>query len=105
MKLADLLHEACATVRMLGSQKQMDVVGHQAIGVQRAARMLQQSVQMEQIEAAILDRKEASRAVVTSLNDMQGNAGKHEARAARHAGINERALATLTNQPKNVVCP
>ena len=62
----------------------MDVVRHQAIRVQRAARQWEQAIQVEEIKAAILFVKEARLTIVPSVPDMHRDAGKRYASPPGH---------------------
>jgi hypothetical protein len=64
----------------------MDVVGHQAIGVERARVQLQALAQHGEIHEAIVLLPETVLAVVSAMTDVQCNAGEYEARMSCHAG-------------------
>ena len=63
----------------------MDVISHQHIGVQAAARLRQRLPQPVQIAQVVILREEAGLAVMTALDDVQRNTVELHAWAARHA--------------------
>jgi hypothetical protein len=103
VELADALHEPRATLLFFRRHKQMNMVGHQTVGVQQASRARQDLAQVKKIKGPVLVIEEAVRAVVAALNDVDGDTRKHDACASRHAGVNGPAAGPLTEE--NVVCP
>jgi hypothetical protein len=57
---------------------------------------------VKEIKASVLLVTEAVLPIVTPLDDMHRDAGKHDAGAARHSTLNGARVGTLT---ENVVCP
>jgi hypothetical protein len=84
VQLADMLHQAGAAVFQFTGEQQMDVIRHQAVRVQSAARRLKPSAEMEQKETTVLVLKEARLAIVSPLHDVRGYSRKDDARSPRH---------------------
>jgi hypothetical protein len=70
------------------------MVGHQAIGVHRAAEMTGAEAQKPQIRRVIIVAKEASAAIVAALSDVQRQLRHDDARATWHE------LATIRPMPR-----
>jgi hypothetical protein len=81
----------------------MHVVRHEAESVQPAMRARQEPAQVEKIKLPIFLLEETVRPVVAALHYVNGNPGKHDARASGHAEVNGLAPQPLTR--KNVVRP
>jgi hypothetical protein len=79
-----MLHEEGAAVRVPRGYEKMDVIRHQTVGMQLAPSPVEHPSQMKEIETAVLVREETGSPVVAALHDVHGNAGKHDAGAARH---------------------
>lgn len=63
----------------------MHVVGHQRVGVQRAAGLRERFAQPVQIAVIVFFGEEAGFAVVAALDDVQRDTVEVSARAAGHA--------------------
>jgi hypothetical protein len=75
-------------------QQEVDVVGHQDVGVDRATDIGGDLREIVEIGAPIGIVEEAGLAIDAALHEMDRHAGKHEARPARHPpmlGIRPRA--------------
>ena len=66
----------------------MHVIGHQAIGVQRAARLRAELAQIGEVNQPIALGVEARLAVIAALSYMQGDFRHDEAALTRHIGHN-----------------
>ena len=64
----------------------MDMVGHQYISVNGAAEATRQRIKMLKVEQVILLGMKTNGAVVTTLDDVPGNAWEAESDAAQHRG-------------------
>ena len=82
----------------------MHVIGHEHVGVDGTTEALGQFSQEIQIEAIIVIREEAHRAVVAALDDVPGDAGEAQAGSARHDGVLDGRAGRQVYQ-ENVVCP
>ncbi len=71
-------------MRLCRRDQQMDVVGHQGVGVKGASFPLQGYTQPVQRGLVVFFAEEAGFAVVPALHDMQRDAIKMDARAAGH---------------------
>src|SRR5690349_8319072 len=70
MQLTHVLHEHCAAVSIPRRYEQVDMVGHEAIRVERAARAWQQARQVEEIKRAVLLGEKAVRSVISPLHQV-----------------------------------
>jgi hypothetical protein len=84
MELSNAFHERATTIQRIRRQQQMNVICHQAMRMQRAARLSEEAAQMKEIKAAVAFLVEAGLSVISALNDVYRNAGQHDASAARH---------------------
>ena len=82
--LAEIFHQESAAIGGLRRQQQVNVVGHQAIGVHRAAELAGKIAKQREIERIIVLGEEAGATVVAALDDMDRHFGHGYARAARH---------------------
>jgi hypothetical protein len=81
----------------------MNVVGHQCIGMDAATNLASVLGQPFKIEAVILVREEASLAVVSALDQVEGNARQSKARAARYGdGPSENGWPKTIRKPWSV---
>jgi hypothetical protein len=94
--LPQVAHEPRARIHRLRSEQQMDVVRHQAVGMDGAVVPLGQLPQMRQIHQVVVIVPEASNSIVAALDNMDGNARKDEPQWPRHARDNESSHAALT---------
>jgi hypothetical protein len=62
------------------------MMGHQHIGVNATPRFLRILAKPIQIEAIVLVGKESRLAIVTALDDVEGNARKGDSGTTRHGG-------------------
>ena len=92
---AELLHQATCGTHFGRRCQQVDVVVHQYIGVQRAARGEQRLPQQLAIAGAISVVEEAAKAIASTLHDVLRNAWQVESRLAGHVHSIAAALATL----------
>jgi hypothetical protein len=102
MQLTDVLHESGTAIRRRRGHQQVDMVCHQAVGMQSTFRSPEQMRKVKEIKASVLLFTEAVLPIVTPLDDMHRDARKHDAGAARHSTLNGARVGTLT---ENVVCP
>jgi hypothetical protein len=70
-----MLHQQRGTVAALGREQQMHVIGHQHVGMHRAAETAREFAQMGQVEAVVLFGEEAHRTIVAPLDDVPGDPG------------------------------
>lgn len=98
VELPDTFHEMGASARFMGSHQQVDVVAHQAVGVQDATRTRKHSRKVENVERPVLFTKKTRTAVVAALNRVDGDSGKHDSRVSRHTLSTEAAVLPLTNK-------
>lgn len=68
------------------------MVGHEGVGVERAAFLLQGLAQPVEVDLVILFAKEARLAIMPALHDVQGNAIEMDAGAAGHERNLQRAM-------------
>src|SRR5687768_18090823 len=78
MELSNAFHERATTVQRIRRQQQMNVICHQAMRMQRAARLSQETAQMKEIKAAVVFLVKAGLPVISALNDVHRNAGRSE---------------------------
>jgi hypothetical protein len=78
------------------------MVGHKAVRVHIAFRLRRQTLQVMEIEPAIIVREKARGSVVTSLYDVDRQPGKNDACSTRHLRSTAHRQVRLT---KNVVRP
>lgn len=76
----------------------MDVIRHEAVGVQAACSGHEEPTQVEKIERAIVVSVEAGLPVVATMHDMQGDTRKHDARSSRHVQSTNRGSDSLTGK-------
>jgi len=79
-----MLHHQTGALRPLRRDQQMDMVGHQAIGVNPAAILPGLLSRMLQIATVIRLRRETGRPVITALDDMPGDTRYCQACASWH---------------------
>ena len=84
MQLPDILHQPAAAEWRVGGQKQVNVIRHKAIGMQRASSLAEKTAQMKKIKLAVLILVEAMLPIVAALDYMYRDAGQHDSRASRH---------------------
>jgi hypothetical protein len=70
----------------------MDVIAHEAVRVQGAARAEQHPRQVEEVERPVLFTKEARTTVVAALDRVDSHARKDDSRVSRHARSTAMAL-------------
>ena len=92
---AELLHQATCGTHCGRRCQQVDVVVHQYIGVQLAARGEQRLPQQLAIAGAIRVVEEAGKAIVSTLHDVLRNAWQVESRLASHVHSIAAAVATM----------
>lgn len=73
--------------RPVGGDQQVDVVGHEGVGVQRAVFFLEGFAQPVKIGLVIFFTKEAGFAVMSPLHDVQGDTIEMNAGTAGHNAI------------------
>ena len=73
-------------IGLLRREQQVDMVGHQYVGVHRAALAQCDLAQGRAIAEVVRLREEAGLAVIAALDDMLRDAGKVDASWARHGG-------------------
>jgi hypothetical protein len=74
----------------------MDVVGHQAIGMNRTLPQPREIAQHGQIYQAVVVLPETILPIVTALPDMQRDARHYQPRMPRHGGTTPEARRRLT---------
>lgn len=84
---AERLHEAGRPVGGTGRDEEMNVVGHERVGVDDAAPVVSRFLEPTEEAVAVLLGKEAGLAIDASLYEVLRNAGKLDARAAGHGFI------------------
>ena len=102
--LAQVFHQQPSAVFSLGCEQQMHVVGHQHVGVYRAAELVGKLFEVVKVKLVVLFAVETDGAIVAALDDVPGNAGKGQAGATGHWRC-EWVLKTPVYQKLNVVCP
>ncbi len=73
------LHEPGETVLCVGGDEQMQVIGHQGIGMNAARVALTGGLQAVEKEPVVVVMKENGIAVITALNEMVRLSGKQNA--------------------------
>ncbi len=68
-----------------GVSSQVHMVGHQSVGMERAAAFVERLAQPVQVSGVVLLAEEAGLAVVPTLHNVQGNTGQMNAGASWHA--------------------
>ena len=81
---AERLHELGGAFGGLRCDEQMDMVGHEGVGVDGAAPVGSRFLQPAEVAVAVLLGKEAGLAIDASLHEVLRNIGKLDARAAGH---------------------
>src|SRR5438105_7206695 len=94
--LAEIAHERRAALRVARREKQVDVIRHQAIGVQRALRLGREIAKVKQVDEVIAVFPETRLPVVTALNDVYGDVGHDESRQSRHTATTAPCMQRLT---------
>jgi hypothetical protein len=84
MAAAEAIHQARGPLGAGRRQQEVDVVGHQDVGVDRAADIGGDLREIVEIGAPIGIVEEAGLAIDAALQEMDRHAGKHETRPARH---------------------
>lgn len=92
---AERLHGASDASWRGGRHHQVDVVGHQDIGVHRAAFTTGDLAQILQVPYVVDLREEAGTTIVAALDDVLGDAGQVEARRSWHATAALRRVTPL----------
>jgi len=102
--LPQRLHQLPGATGRRRRQQQMDMVGHQHIGVDTALRLRRVLAQPAEITTGIVIGLEAGLAIVAALDEVQRDFSERESRAARHGrgreGVEDRGMIA-----GNVVCP
>ena len=96
---AEAIHQSRGPLGAGRRQQEVDVVGHQDVGVDRAADIGGDLREIVEIGAPIGIIEEAGLAIDAALHEMDRRAGKHETRPARHPpmlGIRPRAAKART---------
>jgi hypothetical protein len=70
--------------RLFRGEEQVDVIGHQHIGVQRALGLAQRFSQPMQVAAVVFLAEKARLAVVAALHDVERNSIKLDTRTSGH---------------------
>jgi hypothetical protein len=84
MQLAEVLHQPTAADWRIGREKQVNVIRHQAIGMQGASGLAEKTAQVKEIKLAVLIFVEAALPIISALAYMYRDAGQHDSRASRH---------------------
>jgi len=87
---AERLHHATYATEVRRRHQQVDMVGHQHVGMDRATFALCDFVEIAQVTTIVVRREEARLAVVAALDDVLCDAGKIESGWAGHADIQRR---------------
>jgi hypothetical protein len=83
----------------------MNMVGHQAIRVQRAAPSPAELAEIGQVDEPVALVPEAVLSVIAALPYVHGNLGKNETRMPRHDGTTASAGSALTgpSYPQRII--
>jgi hypothetical protein len=86
--------------------QQVEVIGHQHVRVQRAAKALRKTCQVIKKELIVLVSEEARLTIVPALNHVHGNTGSLQALATRHgASRNSYSMPPQRTAPERVDRP
>ena len=80
------LNQPTHPVRLLRRQQQVNMVGHQNVGVDRYAIFPAVFLELVQIDRVVLFGEETGLAVVAALDDVLRNAGQAQAGESGHCG-------------------
>src|SRR5437773_2590693 len=94
--LAQIFHEEGAGVRRVRREKQVHMIGHQAIGVNGAVVPARKKAQVAQVGKVIGIAEKAASPIVAPLDHMESHFGNHDSSAAGHKSPTARAPAPLT---------
>src|SRR6266850_3544629 len=94
--LAQIFHEEGAGVRRVRREKQVHMIGHQAIGVNGAVIPACKKAQVAQVSKVIGIAEKAQAAIVAALDGMDSHFGNNDSRGAGHKSPTARAPAPLT---------
>ena len=92
--LPEMLHEQTGTLAPLRSEQQMDVVGHEHVGVHRARELRREFAEHSEVTPVVFLGVKTRNTVVAALNDVPGNARDTQSRSAGHKGFNIRVSVT-----------
>jgi hypothetical protein len=84
MAAAEAIHQPRGPLGAGRRQQEVDVVGHEDLGVERAADIGGDLREIVEIGAPVGIFEEAGLAIDAALHEMDRHAGKHETRPARH---------------------
>ena len=84
--LPQMLHQQRATVGPLRRQQQVNVIGHETVGVDHALELRGEDLQVREIEFVVGIGEEAGAAIVAALNDVDWHLGDGDPRTAGHVG-------------------
>src|SRR6266850_454048 len=94
--LAQIFHEEGAGVRRVRREKQVHMIGHQAIGVDGAVVPACKKTQVAQVSKVIGIAEKAAPAIVAALYDMDGHLRNNDSRDAGHEPPTVRLPPPLT---------
>jgi len=81
---ADILNQSADGFSVLGGDQQMDMIGHQHVGMNRTIMLLRAFVKPVQVRGIILITKERRLTTIAALDNMSGDARQIEARLSWH---------------------
>jgi hypothetical protein len=81
---ADILNQSADGFSVLGGDQQMDMIGHQHIGMDGAAMLLGTFVEPVQVDGIIFVVEERRLTTIAALDDVSGDARQIEARLSWH---------------------
>jgi hypothetical protein len=91
ISLTQILHQEPTTVRLAGRHQQVNMIGHEAPRMDCAVEAHRQCLEMGKVNEVVVFSKETRPAVVSPLNDVNRDIGKHEAAATGHLPTTRRA--------------
>jgi hypothetical protein len=86
--LAQVFHHLRGFIALFRCHQEVNMVGHQDIGVKIDLMLLTSLTEMIKVELVIVFSEEASSPVVAPLDEMQGNSRDLEPWASGHSGSN-----------------
>jgi hypothetical protein len=93
--LTQVLHHQTRMLHSIGRDKQLNMIGHQTEGMDTTPISPSMLSQILQIETVIRLRAETGRPLITSLNDVQGDAWNGQVRAPMHLDLLVQCIPTV----------
>jgi hypothetical protein len=103
--LIHLFHDPRASTMLVRSKKQVHVVRHEAIRVDRASILRGRDRQQSKVMLVMRFSEEARLPIDSALHQMQGNVGKDQSAAAGHTPATDETGLRLTPLQRNRVRP